>query len=42
MQDRHVSELKIALESIASAIRYLAFAVLMSGIYQMCGSMGHH
>ncbi len=42
MQDRHVQELSRSLESIANAIKYLAFAVLMSGVYQMCGSMGHH
>ena len=42
MQDRHVQELCAALKSIAGAISYLAFAIIMSSALYMCSSIGHH
>ena len=42
MQDRHIQELCSALRFIGNAISYLAFAVIMSGIFIWCSAIGHH
>lgn len=42
MEDRHVTQICSALKDISSAISYLAFAVIMSGLWQVCSTMGRH
>jgi len=39
--EQHVQFIQ-ALKSIASSLSFVGFAIMMAGLWNMCGAVGHH